>query len=265
MQSVEQARTKHARASLPLPHSLTAPAAAVVVGVGAPRGEGHPAAPAPEGRRRQAMARRVRPSHLMLAVAATYLLLISLKFCRVLDLAAADLAATPPPLPLSPPSPRRPPTTTCPRSGPPRPPTPPPLPQPLRSRSAPSGTATIACPSPARPRVPQPLCARPHGRRRLGARPHRLGGRCHLRGGPLGAARRRHLPRLRRRQVPLRGLPARAGPGRLPPLRPMSRNSMQQSLSNIPTAGSSASMVAWRTTTRPTISHLGRCCACGIS
>ncbi|CAD6214739.1 unnamed protein product [Miscanthus lutarioriparius] len=29
-----------------------------------------------------------------------------------------------------------------------------------------------------------------------------------IRGGPLGAARRRHLPRLRRRQVPLRGLPS---------------------------------------------------------
>ncbi|KAG0522376.1 hypothetical protein BDA96_07G031700 [Sorghum bicolor] len=39
------------------------------------------------------MARRVRPSHLILALAAAYLLLISLKFRRVLDLAAADLAA----------------------------------------------------------------------------------------------------------------------------------------------------------------------------
>ncbi|XP_066373566.1 uncharacterized protein [Miscanthus floridulus] len=29
-----------------------------------------------------------------------------------------------------------------------------------------------------------------------------------IHGGPLGAARRRHLPRLRRRQVPLRGLPS---------------------------------------------------------
>jgi hypothetical protein len=54
----------------------------------------------------------------------------------------------------------------------------------------------------------------------MGARPHRLGGRRRLRGGPLGAARRRHRPRLRRRQVPLRGLPARARPSRLPPLRP---------------------------------------------
>ena len=38
------------------------------------------------------MARRVRPSHLVLALGAAYLLLVSLKFRRVLDLAAADLA-----------------------------------------------------------------------------------------------------------------------------------------------------------------------------
>lgn len=41
------------------------------------------------------MARRVRPSHLVLALAAAYLLLISLKFRRVLDLAATDLADDP--------------------------------------------------------------------------------------------------------------------------------------------------------------------------
>ncbi|KAL6658830.1 hypothetical protein ACP70R_002870 [Stipagrostis hirtigluma subsp. patula] len=41
------------------------------------------------------MARRVRPSHLVLAAGAAYLLLISLKFRRVLDLAASDLAADP--------------------------------------------------------------------------------------------------------------------------------------------------------------------------
>ncbi|XP_066352742.1 hydroxyproline O-galactosyltransferase GALT2-like isoform X2 [Miscanthus floridulus] len=41
------------------------------------------------------MARRVRPSHLVLALAAAYLLLVSLKFRRVLDLAAADLAGDP--------------------------------------------------------------------------------------------------------------------------------------------------------------------------
>jgi hypothetical protein len=48
---------------------------------------------------------------------------------------------------------------------------------------------------PPRPRIPQPLYA--HGRRHLGARPHRMRGeRCLLR-GPLGALRLRHLPRLR--------------------------------------------------------------------
>jgi len=41
------------------------------------------------------MARRVRPSHLVLALGAAYLLLVSLKFRRVLDLAAADLAGDP--------------------------------------------------------------------------------------------------------------------------------------------------------------------------
>ncbi|OEL27072.1 Hydroxyproline O-galactosyltransferase GALT2 [Dichanthelium oligosanthes] len=40
------------------------------------------------------MARRVRPSHLVLALGAAYLLFISLKFRRVLDLAAADLAGS---------------------------------------------------------------------------------------------------------------------------------------------------------------------------
>ncbi|KAF2917954.1 hypothetical protein DAI22_08g226800 [Oryza sativa Japonica Group] len=40
------------------------------------------------------MARRWRPSHLVLVAGAAYLLLISLKFRRVLDLATADLAAT---------------------------------------------------------------------------------------------------------------------------------------------------------------------------
>ncbi|KAG8046418.1 hypothetical protein GUJ93_ZPchr0008g13058 [Zizania palustris] len=42
------------------------------------------------------MARRWRPSHLVLVAGAAYLLLISLKFRRVLDLAEADLAATDP-------------------------------------------------------------------------------------------------------------------------------------------------------------------------
>ena len=37
----------------------------------------------------------MRPSHLLLALAAAYLLLISLKFRRVLDLAATDLADDP--------------------------------------------------------------------------------------------------------------------------------------------------------------------------
>jgi hypothetical protein len=41
------------------------------------------------------MARRVRPSHLVLALGAAYLLLVSLKFRRVLDLATADLAGDP--------------------------------------------------------------------------------------------------------------------------------------------------------------------------
>nr|ADZ04627.1 hypothetical protein [Oryza glaberrima] len=40
------------------------------------------------------MARRWRPSHLVLVAGAAYLLLISLKFRRVLDLATSDLAAT---------------------------------------------------------------------------------------------------------------------------------------------------------------------------
>ena len=42
------------------------------------------------------MARRWRLSHLVFVAGAAYLLLISLKFRRVLDLAAADLAATDP-------------------------------------------------------------------------------------------------------------------------------------------------------------------------
>ncbi|CAO2210226.1 unnamed protein product [Urochloa humidicola] len=41
------------------------------------------------------MARRLWPSHLVLVLGAAYHLLISLKFRRVLDLAATDLAADP--------------------------------------------------------------------------------------------------------------------------------------------------------------------------
>ena len=40
------------------------------------------------------MARRWRPSHLVFVAGVAYLILISLKFRRVLDLATADLAAT---------------------------------------------------------------------------------------------------------------------------------------------------------------------------